>query len=323
MGPQAGPQKLGSPDGNSTGVSNEHRHSSHGVRAASVQPEQRAGVACRPTPLRRILSPMSDNPLKRLIREIHRRSIWQVLGIYVVASWAVLSVVDTLGGALNLPDWFPAFALALLVIGLPIVLATAFVQEGGPGRDAGDVEVIEPDSPPRGTSGLFTWRKTFTGGVLAFALLGFVGTGWILFGGGTLGTSNTPGAPQLTTIAVLPFQNNSPDAENDYFADGVHEDILTHLSKISDLVVRPRSSVMRYQDAAARDLKQISEDLEVTAILEGSVRRVGSRIRVTVQLVDAATDANLWAETYDRDLEDMFLSRARSRDGWQQHCRPR
>ncbi len=70
----------------------------------------------------------SDSPLKKMISEIHRRSLWQVLGIYLVASWAVLSVVDTLGGALNLPDWFPSVALALLVVGLPIVLATAFIQ---------------------------------------------------------------------------------------------------------------------------------------------------------------------------------------------------
>ena len=145
------------------------------------------------------------------------------------------------------------------------------------------------------------------GGVGALSLVGAAAVGSIWFGGGTLGTSNTAGAPQQATIAVLPFQNNSPDAENAFFADGVHEDILTQLSKISDLVVRPRSSVMRYQDAVGRNLKQISEDLGATAILEGSVRRVGNQIRVTAQLIDAATDANLWAETYDRDLEDVFV----------------
>ncbi len=78
----------------------------------------------------------SENPLKRLIAEIHRRSLWQVLGIYAVASWAVLGGVSTLGDALGLPDWFPRFALGLLIVGLPIVLAAAFVQEGGPGHEA-------------------------------------------------------------------------------------------------------------------------------------------------------------------------------------------
>ncbi|HIF05555.1 MAG TPA: hypothetical protein EYQ64_00985 [Gemmatimonadetes bacterium] len=114
---------------------------------------------------------MSDGPFKRFVREIHRRSLWQVLGIYLVTSWAVLSAVDTLGGALNLPEWFPSVASALLVVGLPIVLATAFLQEGGPGHDMGDVGVAGPTAPPSGTSFLFTWRNAFGGGVLAFALL--------------------------------------------------------------------------------------------------------------------------------------------------------
>ena len=110
----------------------------------------------------------SDNPLKRLIREIHRKSLWQVLGIYLVASWAVLGGVGTLGDVLVLPDWFSPLALALLVVGLPIVLATAFAQEGGPRRDGGDLDVA---APPSAAAGLFTWRKAFGGGVLAFALL--------------------------------------------------------------------------------------------------------------------------------------------------------
>ena len=84
----------------------------------------------------------SDGPLRRFIREIHCRSLWQVPGIYAVGSWAVLQVVDTLGGALNLPDWFPSFALALLIVGLPVVLATAFVQEGGPGDERQDVDMM-------------------------------------------------------------------------------------------------------------------------------------------------------------------------------------
>ncbi len=127
----------------------------------------------------------SDNPLKRLIREIHRRSLWQVLGIFLLGGWVAFEVVQTLTDGLGLPEWFPAFAIVLLIIGLPVVLATAFVQEGGPGRDAKDIDVAgDPTdaSPPSGVSGLFTWRNAIGGGVLAFALLGFVGTGWILFG---------------------------------------------------------------------------------------------------------------------------------------------
>ncbi len=112
----------------------------------------------------------------------------------MAVSWAVLQVVDTLVGTLGLPDWFPPLALALLLVGLPIVLATAFVQEGGPRREARDVQVA---APPGGAVGLFTWRNAFGGGVLAFALLGFVGTGWILFGGGLGGGSDTGDAPRI------------------------------------------------------------------------------------------------------------------------------
>ncbi len=107
----------------------------------------------------------SDNPLKRLIHEIHRRSLWQVLGIFLLGGWLAFEVVQTLTEGLGLPEWFPALAVVLLIIGLPVVLATAFVQEGGPGRDAGDLEVAGPsaDAPSGGASRLFTWRNAILG----------------------------------------------------------------------------------------------------------------------------------------------------------------
>ena len=123
--------------------------------------------------------------LRQLIREIHRRSLWQVVGIYVMASWGVLEVVGTLSGVLLLPDWLEPVALVLLIIGLPIVLATAFVQEGGPGREQGEGSGAPAATPPHaGAADVFTWRNALGGGVLAFALLGFVGTVWIIFAGG-------------------------------------------------------------------------------------------------------------------------------------------
>ena len=139
----------------------------------------------------------SEGPLKRLIHEIHRRSLWQVLGIYLVASWAVLSTVDTMGGALNLPDWFPAVALALPLVGLPIVLATAFVQVGDPGSEADqpeDPSAARAARPQRETtvvSRLFTWRNAILGGVGAFALWGVLAAGWLIAAGGTLFTGDS------------------------------------------------------------------------------------------------------------------------------------
>ena len=244
----------------------------------------------------------SDNPLKRLIGEIHRRSLWQVLGIYVVASWAVLQVVDTLGGALRLPDWIEPMALVLLIIGLPIVLATAFVQEGGPGRQAKDVATPTADAA-NGAPGLFTWRKTFTGGVLAFALLGFIGTGWILFGGG-MGTGSVPTSIEQS-VAVLPFDNMSGDPDNEYFSDGITEELLNALAHIPDLRVPGRTSSFAFKGQNIT-IQQIADTLDVAHVLEGSVRRDGERVLIAAQLVDARADTRIWSETFERELTDIF-----------------
>src|SRR5207248_9282274 len=107
------------------------------------------------------------------------------------------------------------------------------------------------------------------------------------------------------SIAVLPFDNFSDNKQDSYFADGIQDDILTALSKISELKVISRSSVMRYRDSK-RDLPQIARELDVANVLEGSVRRVGDEIRVTAQLIDARTDTHLWAEHYDRKMSDVF-----------------
>jgi TolB-like protein len=108
------------------------------------------------------------------------------------------------------------------------------------------------------------------------------------------------------SIAVLPFENLSSDKENAYFADGVQDEILTHLAKIADLKVISRTSVVQYKSGAARNLRKIGEELGVAHVLEGSVQRAANKIRVNAQLVDARTDAHVWAQTYDRDLADVF-----------------
>jgi TolB-like protein/Flp pilus assembly protein TadD len=108
------------------------------------------------------------------------------------------------------------------------------------------------------------------------------------------------------SIAILPFQNLSDEKQNAYFADGVQDEILTNLAKVADLKVISRTSVMQYRDAAKRNLRRIASELGVAHVLEGSVQRVANRVRVIAQLIDARTDAHLWAETYDRDLADVF-----------------
>src|SRR5215475_3368830 len=108
------------------------------------------------------------------------------------------------------------------------------------------------------------------------------------------------------SIAVLPFENQSSDPENAFFSDGVQDEILTNLARVADLKVISRTSVMQYKSGAKRNLRQIANELGVAHVVEGGVQRVGNRVRVNAQLIDARTDAHLWAQTYDRDLADVF-----------------
>ena len=113
-------------------------------------------------------------------------------------------------------------------------------------------------------------------------------------------------APPEKSIAVLPFSNLSKEQENAFFADGVQDEILSDLAKVADLKVISRTSVMPYKSGMARNLRQIGQQLDVAHVVEGSVQRAGNRVRVNAQLVDARTDRHLWAQTYDRDLADVF-----------------
>jgi TolB-like protein/class 3 adenylate cyclase len=119
------------------------------------------------------------------------------------------------------------------------------------------------------------------------------------------GTANVSAAPEKS-IAVLPFENLSRDPDNAFFADGVQDEILTDLARIADLKVISRTSVMHYKSGVARNLREIGQQLGVANVVEGSVQRSGNRVRVNAQLVDARTDQHLWAQTYDRDLADVF-----------------
>jgi TolB-like protein/class 3 adenylate cyclase/Tfp pilus assembly protein PilF len=123
--------------------------------------------------------------------------------------------------------------------------------------------------------------------------------------GAPLPASPAPAIPEKS-IAVLPFDNLSDEKQNAFFTDGVQDEILTDLAKIADLKVISRSSVMQYKSGVARDLRKIGEELGVAHLLEGSVQRANNRVRVNAQLIDARNDAHLWAQTYDRDLADVF-----------------
>lgn len=236
---------------------------------------------------------------KQLIHEVHRRSLWQVLGIYVVGCWIAYEVVVNLVQGLNLPAWLPAFAIVLFIIGLPIVLATAFIQEGTPLR------ALAAEDPPaavehKPAARLFNWKNAVGGGIVAFMLWGVIAAGYVVFAKPELAREDAE-----LSVAALPFVNMSDDKENEYFADGFHDELLTQLSKIPTMKVISRTSVEGYKNTT-KNLRTIANELGVRYVLEGSVQRFGDRVKITAQLIDARKDQHVWAETYERSRADLF-----------------
>ncbi|UCC83219.1 MAG: hypothetical protein JSW46_20080 [Gemmatimonadota bacterium] len=240
--------------------------------------------------------------LKRLIVEIHRRSLWQVLLIYVGGAWVCYEIIDTITDRLALPEWLPALAIILFLVGLPVVVATAFIREEAllpsataPADDKAPGSHLEAPGPRP----YMTWRNSGLIFVFALALWGLVATGWLVFGGGMDEAPTV--SDERPSVAVLPLENRSGLQEDEYFTDGIHDEILTQLSKIGALSVRGRTSVMRYRESPM-NLREIGEELNARYLLEGGVLRAGETVRVNVQLIDAQRDEHLWAETYDRRL---------------------
>jgi TolB-like protein len=140
-------------------------------------------------------------------------------------------------------------------------------------------------------------------GAAALVALAALAIGVVIF---PRNQSPLPQAAPDESIAVLPFENLSEEKQNAYFTDGVQDEILTNLAKVADLKVISRPSVMQYKSDVAHNLREIGQQLGVSHVLEGSVQRAGNRVRVTAQLIDARTDRHLWAEHYDRPLDDVF-----------------
>lgn len=218
--------------------------------------------------------------------ELKRRHVLRATLAYLVASFVAIEAADVLVPALELPGWVVQLVTVLAIAGFPVAVGLAWAFDRTPG---GLVRTAPLAS-----------RPSQTGGPAADAVRDAQPSP-----DGAASMSPVAPAFDRRAIAVLPFANMSDLPENEFFSDGVTEDILANLSKTGRLRVTSRTSVMVYK-GTTKPVREIARELGVGTVLEGSVRRAGQRVRVVAQLIDAGTDEHLWAETYDRDLEDIF-----------------
>jgi TolB-like protein/Tfp pilus assembly protein PilF len=220
--------------------------------------------------------------------ELKRRKVYRVAIAYIVAGWALAQGLAQVLPLFEISSSVIRVVIVLLLIGFPVALVLAWVF---------DVTPQGIRATPKALPGTHRRRNIIT--LAATGIVISSAAGFFLLPRATARKIDK-------SIAVLPFQNLSDEKENAYFADGVQDDVLTNLSKIGDLKVISRMSVMSYRGDGARNAREIGKSLGVGTLLEGSVRRMGNRVRVSVQLIDAENDRHLWAEDYDRDLTDVF-----------------
>src|SRR5438132_1414072 len=219
--------------------------------------------------------------------EVKRRKVYRVAAAYVIAGGGIIQLASAAFPAWELPNWTLRLVIVTLLIGFPIALILAW---------AFDVTAQGIKTTPTALPGTHRRRNVIilvATGVIVSAVAGFF----------LLPRASAHKIDK--SIAVLPFENLSDDKENAYFADAIQDDVLTNLSKIGDLKVISRTSVMPYRGKAS-NLREIGKTLGVGNILEGSVRSIGNRVRVNVQLINAENDEHIWAEDYDRELTDVF-----------------
>ena len=226
--------------------------------------------------------------------ELKRRKVYRVAVAYVIAAGGIIQLASAVFPAWELPNWALRLTVTLLLVGFPIALILAWAFDITP-QGIRVTQSLVPASQPEAAKS-HRQRNIFL----------LVALGVIISGAAGFFLLPRAAATRLEkSIAVLPFESLSDDKENAYFADGVQDDILTNLSKIGDLKVISRTSVMSYR-GHSRNVREIGKALGVANILEGSVRRSGNKVRVNVQLIDATTDKHIWAEDYDGDLTDVF-----------------
>ena len=225
-----------------------------------------------------------------LVSELRRRNVLRMVVLYVVAAWLIMQVAEVIIGLANLPEWIGPGILGLLAIGFPIALIFSWFYEITPEGISLEKDVALGESITH-----------VTGRRLDFLVISMLCAAVILFAWHTW----WPSVPTDKSIAVLAFENMSGDPEQEYFSDGISEELLNLLAQIPELRVISRSSSFSFKDKDVA-IPTIAAQLNVAHVLEGSVRKMGNRVRITAQLIDASSDSHLWSETYDRELDDIF-----------------
>jgi TolB-like protein len=239
-----------------------------------------------------------------LFKELRRRNVLKVAAAYLVVSWLIMQVADVLVPALRLPEWVLTATLYFLVVGFFPAMILAWAFELTPDGIRREQDVDRDESITSHTGRKLDFMII---GLLAIAVVYLLVDKFVLVDALVTPPDSTADATKDATpsIAVLPFANMSGDAENEYFSDGVSEEILNALAKVKELKVAGRTSSFAFK-GRNEDLRLIGQTLDVTHILEGSVRKAGNTVRVTAQLIAVADGYHLWSETWDRELTDIF-----------------
>jgi len=235
------------------------------------------------------------------IQELKRRNVFRVAAIYVVVSWLLIQIGDVMFPALLLPDWTTTMLVAFLLLGFPVAIIFAWAYEITP-----DGVLRTQDVPEEKSIASDTGQKINRLIIVVLAIAVVVLLSKNFFDEPNISPTE-PVQASGQSIAVLPFKNQSASTENaEFFAGGLHDELLTLLSKLGDMKVISRTSVERLDPGLS--VPEIGELLDVVTVLEGQVQRVGNRLRINVQLIDTSTEGHIWANIYDRELtaENIF-----------------
>jgi TolB-like protein/Flp pilus assembly protein TadD len=238
------------------------------------------------------------------LTELKRRKVYRVAVAYAIVAWLLIQAASILFPTFEAPPWVMKVFVSAVILGFPVALILAWAFELTPEgiRRSEEVTPRESKTPKAGRR----WTAIIVAAaVLAAALLAFQFARTRRSSTAELPKQTAPTATLDKSVAVLPFENLSSDKENAFFAQGIQDEIITTLSTISGLRVISRTSTARY-NSAPENLPEIARQLRVSNVLEGSVQKVGDRVHINVQLIQADNDAHLWAQSYDRQLTDIF-----------------